>query len=205
MTTVHDTTSALFIIGERTAFTKLLQNQETLATLATMGMSRDITKTFGIEQQYILMLYGAKARQYSTLDELRYQFGYTSDKPGCSFPPTDDSFKQHFLRVNFQVAIWILSHLPKPLLWKPAGNGWKISSGGHLVEVLFQKEPAPVELREITHLYCTDSDCNQSKKCHCIASGLSCTQFCTCGVTEECRKRETDVLVDDSDDDAGKS
>ena len=121
-----------------------------------------------------------------------------------SFSPTEDSYKQHFLRVNYQVAIVIHNHLPKPLFWEPAGNGWKISGERHLSKVLFEKEPAPIELREIPHLYCRDSDCSLSKKCHCIASGLSCTQFCPCCATEECRNCETDVLVDDSDDGAAE-
>ena len=76
-----------------------------------------------------------------------------------------------------------------------------MNNEGHLVDILFEKEAAPVELREITHLSCTDSDCILSKKCHCVASGLSCTQFCICGATEECGNHETDLFEEDSDDD----
>ena len=199
-----DTTSACFKIGKRTAFSKLLQNQDKLASLATVGMSSEITETFSVARQYILLLYGAKAKQCSSLDELRYQYACTSDKAGSMFPPTDDAFKQHFLRVNYQVALWIHSHLPKPVLWLPVGNGWKINSDGFLVEVMFEKEAAPVELRAITHLYCTDNDCVLSKRCHCVASGLPCTQFCSCGATENCGNCASVLLDGESGDDIGQ-
>ena len=117
-------------------------------------------ETIHVTTKYILLLYGAKARNCSSLDELRYKFARTSDRPGCQFPPTNDAFWQHVLRANYQVSLWVHSHLAQPLLLDHAGNGWKIWSDGDIQQVMFFKNAGPVELRDITHLYCNDTDCH---------------------------------------------
>ena len=83
--------------------------------------------------------YGSKSKACHSLDQLRYDYACKSDKAACLFPPTDDAFEQHVRRVNYQVAIWVQSHVAKPVLWKPDGNGWNIRDN-KLEPVLFEKE-----------------------------------------------------------------
>ena len=60
------------------------------------------------------------------------------------------------------------------------------------------KAPAPVELRDLTHLYCSDSQCNTTS-CHCLASGLNCMELCSChGIS--CGNCKPDDIVSESDD-----
>jgi len=41
------------------------------------------------------------------------------------------------------------------------------------------KELAPAEVRDITHLYCSDKTCT-GQKCPCVMAGLSCIDICFC-------------------------
>jgi len=179
-----DTTSSLFKVGKRTAYSKLKQNIAHLAPLSRLG------------PKYALSLYGSKSSH--TLDQLRYVYACTSDKPASLFPPTDDAFEQHLKRANYQVAIWTHSHVAKPVLWNPDGNGWQVRDN-KLEPVMFQKDAAPREVRDLTHLYCTDDDCRQSRTCHCISAGLTCTEFCSCSA-DDCPNVDDSVVVDDSTD-----
>ena len=51
---------------------------------------------------------------------------------------------------------------------------------GLLVPVYFEGDAAPVEVRDLTHLYCTDQTCDDPRKCHCLTSGLNCAEMCSC-------------------------
>lgn len=190
-----DTTSSLFKVGKRTAYSKLKQNIGHLAPLSTLGQTKDIANVISTATQYAILLYGSKSCR--TLDQLRYVYACTSDKPASLFPPTDDAFKQHLKRANYQVAIWIHSHIAKPVLWSPDGNGWQLRDN-ELEPVMFQKDAAPREVRDLTHLYCTDDDCTQSR-CHCFSAGLTCTEFCSCSA-DNCANVDDSVVFDDSTD-----
>ena len=43
--------------------------------------------------------------------------------------------------------------------------GLWLREDGSIEPVMFQKAPAPKEVRDITHLYCKDGNCNDPKKC----------------------------------------
>ena len=43
-----------------------------------------------------------------------------------------------------------------------------------------EKDAAPLEVRDLTYLYCSDGDCATSAKCHYVSSGLQCTESCKC-------------------------
>ena len=136
-------TSAMFKIEKCTAYIKLVSNAEILAPMPYLGLSRDISETVHVATMYILLLYGAKARNCSSLDELRYKFACTSDRPGCQFPPTNDAFWQHVLHASYQVSQCVHTHLAQPLLWDHAGNGWKIWSDGHIQQAIKKKKCCP--------------------------------------------------------------
>jgi len=55
------------------------------------------------------------------------------------------------------------------------------------------KAPAPVEVRDLTHLYCTDKDCLNERKCSCLLAGLGCIDACSCTDCENmCKPKGSD-------------
>lgn len=104
-----------------TDYKKLVQSQENLASLATAGLSSEISEMLCVARQFTLLLYGPRAKSHSL------------------FPSTDDAFKQHFLCVKYQGDVWVHSYLENPLLWELADNGWRFSNEGILELVFFQK------------------------------------------------------------------
>ena len=111
----------------------------------------------------------------------RYVLASTSDRPAACLPPTEDAFKHHVMRARYQVSLWKQSHLPHPEVWSPIGSGWKRTKDlSSLEPTMFDTEAAPLEVRNLTHLYCTDTNCNVNAKCHGLQSGLTCTELCSC-------------------------
>ncbi|KAL7380780.1 hypothetical protein ABVT39_023998 [Epinephelus coioides] len=178
-----DTTSSLYRIGKTTAFTKLKTHLSELKDLAHFGLSACLEDSLPVAREYALLLYGKKKKENgricTNLDELRFITASTTDAASASLPPTEDAFEQHVQRAMYQTAIWCHSHIPKPLLWSPIGKGWIVRDGA-IQPVLFTKPPAPMELRDITHLYCKDPNCGESGKCQCLLVCLPCTEFCSC-------------------------
>ena len=115
----------------------------------------------------------------TTLNDLRLKLASTSDKSSANLPPTEDAFLQHILRCKVQLQIWMNSHDPQPNLWNPINNGWSLQEGS-LRPVMITMPPAPEELRNITHLYCKDSNCTLSRKCPCLAACMPCISICGC-------------------------
>lgn len=180
-----DTTSSLYRIGKTTAFTKLKSHLNELKEMTRFGLSESLQEALPVARQYALLLYGQKKRvdgQLCTnLDELRYTLASTTGACSSNLPPTEDAFEQHVQRALYQTAVWRHSHLPKPKLWDPVGRGWRLREDGSVEPVMFQKEAAPKEVRDITHLYCKGKcKCNDGTKCQCFAVGLTCTEFCSC-------------------------
>ena len=121
----------------------------------------------------------------------------TTDKPASQMPPTEDAFEQHACRARYQAAIWCNSHVGYPLLWDPVGSGWKLREC-ELEPDLYHKDAAPLEVRDLTHLYCNDNLCTDSRKCPCIVAGLPCIDLCDCNDLD-CANTLQQINVDDSD------
>jgi hypothetical protein len=71
---------------------------------------------------------------------------------------------------------------------------------------MYIKEVAPIQVRDLTHLYCTDHDCNANRKCQCLQTGLKCKELCvcrgdTCHNTLLDDESDTDDYDADADDD----
>ena len=171
-----DTTSAFFKIGHRTAFTKLLEHIDSVQQLSEFGGSYSLSISLDIARRYVLLLYGKRSKNCNTLDELRYALASTTDKQTAMLPPIEDAFKQHVIRALFQAIIWLQSHVAKPEVKDPAGNGWTRGGDVSLEYKLYEKHWAPLEVRDITHLYCNDKDCKVSDKCPCLLAGLPCIE-----------------------------
>ena len=58
-------------------------------------------------------------------------------------------------RVTLQVAIWVHRHEAKSDFWGPAGNEWQLK-GNNLEPGMVEKDATHREVRELTHLYCTE-------------------------------------------------
>ena len=197
-----DSTSSLHKVGKITAFRKLQQCPHLWPVIASFGI-KDLNESLPTVQEYILSLHRKKKMESgalcSTLDDLRYIYEITTDKPAAAFPPTEDAFYQHAKCAHYQARIWCSSHIAKPELDDPIGNGWKIGQNGSMETVLYVKDPAPIEVRDLTHLYCRDELCNSPRKCHCAASGLRCTECCACGGAQ-CGNEKQMVIESDTDD-----
>ena len=135
-----------------------------MLSLAELGQSSDVTNRLPAATKHALLLYGVKGRSSQSLNRLRYNYACKSDKSASLFPPTHDAFEQY---INYQVAIWTHSHEANPDLWNPDGNGWQLRNN-RLQPVMFERDAAPKEVRDLTHLYCIDEDCSQARICQCL-------------------------------------
>ena len=174
-----DTTCSLNRIGKKTAYSTLLKNADTLSALKTFH-SDNLEDSITVARSYALHLYGKKGKEVGTLDELRYHLATTTDKAAAMLPPTEDSFKQHVLRAKYQTQIWCGSDIANQEVVDPVGHGWSSCSDGGITQIMFTQAAAPVEFRKLTHLYCTDKDCLDEKKCPCLLAGLWCIEACCC-------------------------
>lgn len=179
-----DSTSSLYKVGKNVAYTKLagFVKDDPLG-LVDFGLTNNVDDDISSARKYVLSVYSNKRVPCATLDQLRYVLASTTDKAAAHLPPTEDAFKQHVLRARYQTSIWCNSHLPKPTLWNPVGNGWRLNESHHLEPVTYTGEAAPVEVRNLTHLYCTDTECTLQRKCHCVKMGLPCIEFCSCDIS----------------------
>ena len=79
----------------------------------------------------------------------------------------------------------------------PVGHGWHVNANDELCPTLNQHESAPAEVRDTTHLYCTDKDCRRHKF-QCVIAGLECIAICSCG--GECENRRGISEVENGDE-----
>ena len=70
--------------------------------------------------------------------------------------------------------------MPNEEVIEPDGHGWSACDDGGITQTLFTQASAPVEVRDLTHLYCTDKDCLSARKCPCLLAGLECIDTCSC-------------------------
>ena len=124
----------------------------------------------------VLRLYLSKGTQCKTLDDLRYVFATYTCKPAAQLPATKDAFRQLSSRARYQTLVWSQSHVPKPEMDDPVGYGRY--GNDELQPVLFKKEPAPTKVRDLTHLFSTDSNCRDVTKCTCVLAELKCIEIC---------------------------
>jgi len=99
------------------------------------------------------MLYAGKKGNYvDTLDELRHVLATTTDKTARMLPPIEDTFEQHVLGAKYQTRLRCQSHIASQVVVDPVGHGRSACT-------MFIQAPAPIEVRDLTHLYCTDKVC----------------------------------------------
>ena len=163
-----DSTSSVYRMGKKTAYSVLTKNDTALQGLGDLQNESTFIRS---AKNCVLLMHGKKAKKHSSLNDLRYHLATTTDKPASELPPT---YQQHSLRARYQSIIWCQSHIAKPEIASPVGQGWHMDSVNGLQPIFFRNESAPVEVRDVTHLYCTD------KKCECLQAGLECLEICSC-------------------------
>ena len=174
-----DTTGALYRLGNRTAYSSLIKNEDALQGLEAY---QDVHTFLDTARRFVLLMHGKQNfKNISSLNELRFVLATTTDKPVSIMPPTDDTFEQHLLRTQYQVAMWCQSHVAKPVNMNPLGHGWYVNAKDDLCPTMYQNESAPAYVRDITHLYCTDKGCRR-QKCQCVIAGLESIDICSGGV-----------------------
>ena len=120
-----------------------------------------------------------ESQSQTSLNELRFHFAVTTDRPALQLPPNEDAFKQHALCARYQAIVWCQSHSAKPKIPDPIGSGWYVDNINGLQPTLCKNESDPVELRNITHLYCKDKCC-KGLNCQYRQAGLECIEICSC-------------------------
>ena len=159
-------------------------------------------------RHYVLRYSTAISKTLSSLNELCFLLATTTDKPVTALPPTEHAFKQHVLRAQYQVAVWCQSRIAKMnsnirlekvlnLLIMSIVQPNSLFRKDELCPTMYKNESAPAEVRDITHLYCTDKSCC-GQKCQCVIAGLECIDICTCGGQCE-NQRETSVVENDAE------
>ena len=174
-----DTTCSFNRIGKRTAYSTLIKNAQALSDMKGFHEA-DIDTCVSLSRKFVLLMYGKKGKDLDSLNDLRFHLATTTDKPASMLPPTEDAFKQHILRAKYQTKIWCDSHVANPPLISPVGHGWSACEGGGITQTMYTQDSAPAEVRDLTHLYCTDKNCENGRMCPCVLAGLECIDICSC-------------------------
>ena len=91
-------------------------------------------------RKFAFLLYGQKAKNVKSLNELRYRLATTTD--ASMFPPTEDAFKQHVLRAKYQTRIWCESHIAMPRTTNPVNHGWSACDRVGIIPTMYTQESA---------------------------------------------------------------
>ncbi|KAG1687924.1 Glutamate receptor ionotropic, kainate 1 [Nymphon striatum] len=118
-----DTTCSFSRIGKRTAYSTLIKNAHTLSDMKRFHEA-DMDTCISLARKFLRLMYGKKGKHLDSLNDLRFHFAATTDKPASMLPPTEDAFKQHILRAKYQTKIWWESHIANSPLISPVGHGW---------------------------------------------------------------------------------
>ena len=116
-----------------------------------------------------------KLRYKTFMDKIR---GTNAVKPE-NLPPTEDSARQHFLRVYHQVQTWMGCSLD------PLQYGWRLDVD-KLVPVFTTQPPASSRLSKYVSSGCKEDGCLKNN-CSCQKYGVPCSLSCskcngvTCG------------------------
>ena len=90
-----------------------------------------------------------KGRDVDTLSECATQWPW--QQTATMLSSTEDAFKQHVLHAKFHTLIWCKGQIPNQELIEPVGRSWSACDDGPTMHI---QPSAPVEVRDLTHLYC---------------------------------------------------
>ena len=170
-------------------------------SLDVTGNAKKTCEENAIEEarKYVLQCYTSNIKSDVTLDDLCLVMASTTNRPAAWLPPTEDVLLQHLKRAQVQTQIWQTSHIAKQKQINLVGNSWVLKDDKQ-EPTLMENEPAPVELRDIIHLFCKDKNCSASK-CKYLASGLLCIDICEC---TDCENKNIERVHADNYDTSGE-
>ena len=105
--TVCDTTSSFYDIGKKTVYKMLKQNTTKYQTLTNLASS-DVDACVEAGRLLVADLYDPKGSAKSVhrdLNKLRVKLALSKDSSLVKLPPSEAAFRQHILRVAFQVYV----------------------------------------------------------------------------------------------------
>ena len=200
-----DTTSRFYRKGKKTAFRSLKSNlpkTEGLCEIGTIVEDEIIPKRgYYAAKQLVLGMYSG-GQSFANLNELSAHLYCSKDVKDLSvLPPTEDAFRHHMLRVQFQVIVWKTALETFPLIPSPLDYGWKESEEGSLLPIYISSPNLPPDMKKKASCHCTKGQC--TKRCPCDKAG-PCTVACLCrGNPEFCdRAKEIDETESKSDSDS---
>ncbi|KAG1668106.1 hypothetical protein GQR58_018096 [Nymphon striatum] len=97
-------------IGKLTAYSTLIKNAHTLSDMKRFHEA-DMDTCISLARKFVRLMYGKKGKHLDSLNDLRFHFAATTDKPASMLPPTEDAFKQHILRANKVLITKIISRI----------------------------------------------------------------------------------------------
>ena len=98
----------LFCIGKKTVYKILKQNTTKYQTLTNLASS-DVDTRVEAGRLLVADLYDPKGSAKSVhrdLNKLRVKLALSKDSSLVKLPPSEAAFRQHILRVAFQVYVW---------------------------------------------------------------------------------------------------
>ncbi len=118
-------------------------------------------------------------------------------------PPTSEAFKQHVLRAHFQAAIWRSALQPDPPAISPLQYGWmKISTASMLEPIPLPLSMSAAPDHVLKMIRCGCDSCSTAR-CRCRTSHVSCSEFCDCYLSGDCRNPQTVRATSASQEDKG--
>ena len=129
--------------------------------------------------------------------------GVTSTPKLCSLPPTTEAFIENVKRAHLQTCIWRNALQLNPPDLEPTSFGWVKESGTKSLlptTVLTNVQLAPNHILKMIRCTCSSELPCKSSKCACNKARLACTIFCACQTGIECCNDQTQITVDEDDE-----
>ena len=139
------------------------------------SISPRVTKSLNASAYYL----GKKERDFDTFNECATSLPRQQTSQQQCFPqPKTLSTSISF--VPNIIFILCKSDIPNQELIEPVGHSWSACDDGLVTPTMHTRASIPVEVRDLTHLYCTYKECVYVRKCSCLLVGLLCVDACSC-------------------------
>ncbi len=113
---------------------------------------------------------GSAKSVHRDLNKLRVKLALSKDSSLVKLPPSEAAFRQHILRVAFQVYVWTHANEAKPPPRSPLEYGWR-NENKYLMPKYFEGPMTSDFLQDLVCMCKGKSIC--SKNCVCVEQNLS--------------------------------
>ena len=189
-----DTTSFIAQHSKKTAWDTLVHHSHLIQNLGNHPLEEPDYKMI---EKFFCALYGMP--EEDDINLVRFKLFFKKKNPNA-LPPTQDALISHIDRSHLQSLIWIMAHIPKPILPDATECGYEMTDIG-LKPILMTKAAIPESALKITSCNCT-TNCKDNR-CGCRKSGLKCNLYCGCAKLSNfvsCMNAPADSFNDEDDD-----